>query len=163
MPGFPVKCRGFPGRILCAVGSYEGALAVAAALAAVAISLKLSGLSVSVAFPIEAELLFFARLYYRQSFLRQLTLAGTTWHAWSPVALLHAGVFYLNRFLMARGAYYGHAGLALLVTCVARLFVYDLRQLELPFRILSFLVLGVILIGVSFVYSRFRERISRYL
>jgi uncharacterized membrane protein len=45
---------------------------------------------------------------------------------------------------------------------VLKLFFYDLRQLELPFRILSFLVLGVILIGVSFVYSRFRDRISRY-
>jgi uncharacterized membrane protein len=46
---------------------------------------------------------------------------------------------------------------------VGKLFLYDLRNLELPFRILSFLVLGVLLIGVSFIYSRFRERIDRYL
>ena len=56
-------------------GSYEGALAIAAGLAAVAISLKLSGLSVSVAFMVEAELLFVAGLYYKQPFVRHLAAA----------------------------------------------------------------------------------------
>ncbi|MCL5745964.1 MAG: DUF2339 domain-containing protein, partial [Acidobacteria bacterium] len=147
-------------------GGYEGAMAMAAALTAVAISLKLSGLSVSVAFLLEAELLFFAGLYYRQSFLRQLatallgvsvarliavdvsgsgqiTFSGTTWHAWSPVALLHAGVFYLNRFLLARGAYYGHAAAALLMLVLG---------FELPFEFVGLewlvLALGLYELGV---------------
>jgi LPXTG-motif cell wall-anchored protein len=29
--------------------------------------------------------------------------------------------------------------------------------------VLSFMVLGLILLGASFFYSRFRERISRYM
>ena len=315
-------------------GGFEGALALAAGLTAAAISLKLSGLSISVAFLVEAELLFFAGLYFKQPFVRhlaaallgasvirmlvadvaprpeQFTLAGAKWRVWSPVALLHAAVFYMNRFLAAAETYYGHAaagllmlvlafelpfgfvalawlmlavalyelgvrtgrsdftsqgfwagaaslclflgrnvlaanrpadwhewapqlcggilfyalavrpnlpdrarglasasgtvlvaaflssilrsslmtvawgaegvalllagfplrerwlrlsGLGLLLTCVGKLFLFDLRNLELPFRILSFLVLGVLLIGVSFIYSRFRERIDRYL
>jgi hypothetical protein len=318
-------------------GSYEGALALAAAFTAVASALKLSGLTISVAFLIEAELLFFAGLYYRQRFLRHLAtallvisvarmlgadvqqaahtaIAGRDWHAWSPVALLHAGAFYLNHFLLRRGSLHLHmatgllvlvlgfeapsglvaitwaalglglyelserlrqpalkvqsyvlavpafvaacavnldlegsllglprrtlstlaviamfyaaqflvarrpswkyagpmfsglatgllavllahevsgslltvawgaqgvalliagfplrqrclrlSGLALLLVCVGKLFGYDLRYLDMPSRVLSFLVLGVLLIGVSFIYSRFRERISRYL
>jgi hypothetical protein len=314
-------------------GSYEGALALAAGLAAVAISLKLSGLNVSVAILVEAELLFIAGLYFKQPFVRhlaaallgvsvikmlaaglpqprQLSLLGTEWYRWSPVAAVHVAVFYANRFLADRGSYYGHAaagllllvlgmetrsafvglawlmlalplyefgarralrdftlqgywvgaaslavflarnvlaaretsnwqewapqlaggvllyaaalrpqmvgrardiaslfgtvliaaflskilrssvttvawgvqglallvagfplrerrlrlaGLGLLLICVGKLFGYDLRHLDLPFRVLSFVVLGVILIGVSFAYSRFREQISRYL
>ena len=154
-------------------GSYEGAIAVAAALTAVAISLKFSGLSVSVAFLIEAELLFFAGLYYRQSFLRQLatallgvsvvrlivvdvpgsghmTLAGTTWNAWSPVALLHAGVFYLNRFLMARGAYYGHAAAALLMLVLG---------FELPFE---FVGLGWLVLSLGLYELGIRKRLEDF-
>ena len=55
------------------------------------------------------------------------------------------------------------SGLVLLLGCVLKLFLYDLRYLDMPHRVASFLVLGVILIGVSFFYSRFRERISRFL
>jgi len=52
------------------------------------------------------------------------------------------------------------AGFLLLLVCVLKLFVWDLRNLDMPFRVLSFIVLGLILIGVSFFYSRFRERIT---
>lgn len=154
-------------------GSYEGAMAVAAALTAVAISLKLSGLSVSVAFLIEAELLFFAGLYHKQSFLRQLatallgvsvarliavdvsgsaqmTLVGTSWHAWSPVVLLHAGVFYLNRFLMARGAYYGHAAAALLMLVLG---------FELPFE---FVGLGWLVLALGLYELAARKRLEDF-
>jgi uncharacterized membrane protein len=55
------------------------------------------------------------------------------------------------------------AGLVLLLICVLKLFLFDLQNLDMPFRVLSFVVLGVILIGVSFFYSRYRERISRYM
>jgi len=46
---------------------------------------------------------------------------------------------------------------------VLKLFLYDLRQLETVNRILSFIVLGLILVGVSWMYTRFRGRIQRYL
>jgi hypothetical protein len=54
-------------------------------------------------------------------------------------------------------------GLALLLFCILKLFLYDLRNLETFFRILSFIALGVILLGVSLLYTRFGERIRRYL
>jgi hypothetical protein len=50
------------------------------------------------------------------------------------------------------------SGLTLLLGCILKLFVWDLRHLETLPRILSFLVLGLFLVGVSWAYTRFRER-----
>jgi hypothetical protein len=54
-------------------------------------------------------------------------------------------------------------GLGLLLACILKLFVYDLRHLETLYRILSFITLGVILLSVSWVYARFRERLKQFL
>ena len=55
------------------------------------------------------------------------------------------------------------SGLALLMVCILKLFVYDLRFLDTLPRILSFIVLGAILVAVSWIYTRFRERVERFL
>ena len=55
------------------------------------------------------------------------------------------------------------SGLFLFLICVLKLFFYDLRQLETINRILSFIVLGLILVSVSWIYTRFRDRIQKYL
>jgi len=54
-------------------------------------------------------------------------------------------------------------GLLLLGVCILKVFVYDLRQLDALARILSFVVLGVVLLGVSLIYTRYREQLRRYL
>lgn len=54
-------------------------------------------------------------------------------------------------------------GLALFFFCIGKLFVYDLRELDTVSRILSFIVLGVVLLGASWVYARFRDKLSRLL
>ena len=55
------------------------------------------------------------------------------------------------------------SGLALLLLCVVKLFVLDLSELEALSRILSFVVLGLVLLGVSWTYTRFREQIRKFL
>lgn len=55
------------------------------------------------------------------------------------------------------------SGLVLLLACILKLFVWDLRHLDTLPRIFSFIVLGVILLGVSWVYTRFRERVAKFL
>ncbi len=55
------------------------------------------------------------------------------------------------------------SGLALLLSCAAKLFAYDLRALEIVYRILSFLVLGLLLLGASWIYTRYRGQLKRYL
>lgn len=54
-------------------------------------------------------------------------------------------------------------GLALLSFCVTKLFFYDMRGLGGLPRIASFVVLGLVLIAVSFGYLRFRERMKDLL
>ena len=54
-------------------------------------------------------------------------------------------------------------GLTLLLGCILKLFLWDLRHLDTLPRIFSFIVLGLILVGVSWVYSRFREQVARLL
>jgi uncharacterized membrane protein len=55
------------------------------------------------------------------------------------------------------------AGLTLFLVCVGKLFVYDLRELDTFSRIVSFIVLGLILLGASWIYTRYREQIRRIL
>jgi hypothetical protein len=55
------------------------------------------------------------------------------------------------------------SGLALLLACILKLFLWDLRRLETLPRIFSFIALGLILLAVSWVYTRFRERVVRFL
>jgi len=55
------------------------------------------------------------------------------------------------------------SGMFLFLVCILKLFLYDLRHLETIYRILSFIVLGLMLVGVSWIYTRFRDRIQKYL
>jgi len=47
--------------------------------------------------------------------------------------------------------------LAVLAVTILKVFLSDLSFLENPYRILSFFVLGAILVAVSFLYQRFRS------
>lgn len=78
--------------------------------------------------------------------------------AWGleSIALLTAGFPLRDRTLRL-------SGLSLFLLCILKLFFYDLRNLDTAYRILSFIVLGLMLLAVSWVYTRFRERIARYL
>jgi uncharacterized membrane protein len=53
------------------------------------------------------------------------------------------------------------AGLVMLFVCILKLFLYDLRELEALARILSFVVLGLVLLGVSWTYTRYKEQIRK--
>jgi uncharacterized membrane protein len=52
-------------------------------------------------------------------------------------------------------------GLGLFLICIMKLFFFDLRNLETIYRILSFVVLGLILLSVSWIYTRFRKQMRR--
>jgi hypothetical protein len=72
------------------------------------------------------------------------------------LGLLTAGFSLRERVLRLQG-------LVLLLVCILKLFLYDLRNLETLYRILSFMALGLILLGVSWIYTRFREKVKRLL
>lgn len=104
-----------------------------------------------VVFAILATVLFTA-LVYNEASTRALTVA---W-AMEGVPLLVLGFALRERVLRL-------SGLALLGACVLKVFVYDLNNLETLARIVSFIVLGLLLLAVSFVYTRYYARLKRYL
>ncbi len=53
-----------------------------------------------------------------------------------------------------RSAFVRWQGLALLVFTIGKTFVFDTRSLSEGYRVVSFLALGVLLMGVSFAYQR---------
>lgn len=50
-------------------------------------------------------------------------------------------------------------GIAVFGIAIIKVFVFDLQYLETPYRILSFIALGVVLLLVSFVYSRLKKQL----
>ncbi len=54
-------------------------------------------------------------------------------------------------------------GLAILVAALARVLVYDLWGFSNGYRVLTFFVLTLILLGLGFIYARFGERLKTWL
>ena len=73
------------------------------------------------------------------------------------------GLFLLLAGFPARERVLRLSGLALLFLCLVKLFFYDLGQLDPWPRIISFVVLGLVLLTVSWVYTKLKERVERYL
>jgi hypothetical protein len=58
---------------------------------------------------------------------------------------------------------YRLSGLGLLLLCVAKIVAHDVWGLQPRDRYLTFIILGTALLGVSFLYTRYREAIRQYL
>jgi hypothetical protein len=54
-------------------------------------------------------------------------------------------------------------GILLFMVCILKLFIFDFSELETVYRILSFIVLGILLLGVSWLYTRYRGQIKNAL
>jgi len=52
-----------------------------------------------------------------------------------------------------------HSAIALFAVVILKIFLLDMRNVRTPYRIASFLGVGVMLVGASFLYHRFKERI----
>jgi len=104
-----------------------------------------------VLFSLLATVLLAVLLYYEVSG----ALLTVAWGA-EGVALMVAGFSLRERSMRL-------SGLTLLAVCIGKLFFHDLRRLDTPHRILSFILLGLFLLGVSWIYTRFRDAIRRYL
>jgi uncharacterized membrane protein len=91
----------------------------------------------------------YGRVYYEQfshfSKLRDFTYSAV-WMAYGAV-LMWIG-------FAKRTAFLRWQALVLLAVTIVKVFVYDTSQLETPYRVLSFIALGVILLAVSFAYQK---------
>jgi uncharacterized membrane protein len=55
---------------------------------------------------------------------------------------------------LRRSAFVRWQALLLIAVTIAKVFIYDVSQLDRGYRIVSFIVLGVLLLAISFVYQR---------
>ena len=78
--------------------------------------------------------------------------------AWALLALT---VFIAG--LVLRERIYRVGGFAILALAIGRIFIIDVWQLETLYRILSFLVLGAVLLLLGYLYNRFADSIRRWL
>lgn len=53
-----------------------------------------------------------------------------------------------------RSAFVRWQALLLIAATIGKVFIYDVSQLDRGYRIVSFIVLGVLLLAISFVYQR---------
>lgn len=77
---------------------------------------------------------------------------------WSLYAFLVLGLGFI-----LRERTYRLLGLMILGTAVGRVFLVDVWQFETIYRILSFLVLGAVLLIIGFLYNRLAETLRRWL
>jgi len=72
------------------------------------------------------------------------------------IALLALGIGF-------RSATYRRFGLAIFLYALARVYLADLSGLETVYKIIAFLVLGAVLIAVSYLYTRFKEQFQKWV
>jgi uncharacterized membrane protein len=73
------------------------------------------------------------------------------------------GLVILALGFLVRDRTFRLSGLVLLLVCLLKVSLIDLRGVETLYRILSFIVLGAILLLVSFAYTKYREVLKRYI
>jgi hypothetical protein len=78
--------------------------------------------------------------------------------AWALEGMVLALVGFLSSERSAR-----LSGLALLGVCLLKALLYDMREFDTPARIVSFIGLGLLMLGVSFLYTRYRDNLRHYL
>ncbi len=78
--------------------------------------------------------------------------------SWSLLALA-----FFTCGIVARERVYRWLGLGLLACALGRIVIFDVWKLETLYRILSFMALGVVLLVLGFVYSKYQEKIKEWL
>lgn len=78
--------------------------------------------------------------------------------SWSAFAfvLIGGGV-------LLREKIYRWAGLVVLAIALGRIVIFDVWKLATFYRVLSFMVLGVVLVALGFIYNKYQEKIRKWL
>ena len=104
------------------------------------------------------QILFFVPLLMITILLALEMRSGLVTVSWG----LEAVVVFLFALLVGERTY-RLSGLALLLLCVGKIVVIDVWGLQPRDRYITFIIMGVALLLVSFLYTRYRERIHKFL
>jgi len=83
--------------------------------------------------------------FHRNEIQRDFTYSAL-WMAYGAMLMI---IGFLRRTAFVRWQ-----ALLLIAATIVKVFVYDVSQLDKGYRIVSFIVLGVLLLAISFVYQR---------
>ncbi|HVV02317.1 MAG TPA: DUF2339 domain-containing protein, partial [Verrucomicrobiae bacterium] len=139
---------------------FPNLLAIAALLAEERLLARLRGRSESIPHAATALLiagcatlwLFVSRAVLEQDAASWLTVS------WSGLALVlfACGIRLRERF-------YRWAGLVILGCAMGRVLIVDVWKLDVIYRVLSFMALGIVLVALGFIYSKYQEKIREWL
>ncbi len=82
-------------------------------------------------------------------------LLSLWWIAYAVILMVAGG--------LARKPVFRKVAIALFGLSILKVFLYDVQALDTPYRIIAFIVLGVILLSVSFAYQKNKETIVNFL
>lgn len=143
--------------IMAAIAKYAPRFTGARAIAAVRIASVLASVLALNALTLEA----------RDYFGQQMTAGYLHNHDWrnlqdfvrardftySAIWLIY-GAALMTAGFWRRSAFIRWQALVLIGVTIVKVFTYDVSELEKAYRVLSFIALGVVLLGISFVYQR---------
>ena len=93
-----------------------------------------------------------------QNLITQYNLSFTS--AWISIIYVVTALGWILFGFAKRYSFIRKAGLGLALLAVAKLFIIDLASLTEGYRIISYFVLGVTLVAISFVYQYFNKRLE---
>ena len=102
---------------------------------------------------------------------RQQTYSPNQWEQWQQIRVTRQfaysavwmvyGAFLMWMGFWKRSGFLRWQALILIAATIIKVFVYDVSTLDRGYRILAFIALGAILLGISFVYQRDWLKLSR--
>ena len=96
-----------------------------------------------------------APLFYGSSLLLVWTIVERVNDTWVSVALGCAGVVLFVCGFLIREKVFRHAGFIIFGLTLGKVILVDLAELAIIYKIISFIVVGILFLGVSFLYTRY--------
>ncbi len=94
-----------------------------------------------------------SRLQWRTAYLDRRRIGIERDFTYSALWMAYGAMLMVVGFLR-RSAFVRWQALLLIAATIAKVFVYDVSELDRGYRIVSFMILGVLLLAISFVYQR---------
>ena len=73
------------------------------------------------------------------------------------------GLIFFTTGILLRERVYRWLGLGILAFCLARVMVIDVWKLELLYKVLSCMALGIVILVLGFIYNKYQEKIKEWL
>ncbi|MCA9426065.1 MAG: DUF2339 domain-containing protein, partial [Candidatus Omnitrophica bacterium] len=83
--------------------------------------------------------------------------------SWMTFSYSLVGIAFMGLGFFWRDRVYRRTALAVFVLCIARVILIDIMNLELFYRMLAFICLGICLLIVSWLYTRFQKQVHQWI